>query len=180
MKDKETKEQLTNYDIRKQSILLINEDGTKERLSKKDAIIKAESMGLDLVCVAEKPDFAICKIQDYNKIRYNRQRAQREARKNQSKTKTHQVQLSANTADGDIRYRAKQATEWLLKKDIVEIQVLFKGRMITHQEYGVEKINKLIEFLTVPVKIVTPVNLNGRFMTAKIALDNDIEIKSAE
>lgn len=168
------KEYIINENIRHNVILVVLDDGTKKKLYKKDAIALANESEMDLICVSETRDFAVCKIASYSKMKYEAQRAERMARKNQTKTKSHQIEVSPNISDGDLTYRAKKVAEWLEKKDVVEITCYFKGRMITHQEFGVEKINKLIELVGLPIRMIQPIKLNGKRMSCKIELDTKV------
>jgi len=60
----------------KSKIVLIDENGNKfEDISRDEAFSKSEDVGLDLVKVGETEDHSICKIMDFNKNSYKKQRA---------------------------------------------------------------------------------------------------------
>lgn len=175
-KDKKEFRYFINDEINRNEILLVLDDKT-ERLAKNEALAKASEFNLDLVCMQTKGNLAICKLMDFNKFVFEKKKKDKELAKKQAKneTKKHTVQLSPTIGDSDIRYRAKKAREWLLSKDIVNIEILFRGRMITHKNFGIDKINKFIEYLDLQVKFIKEPsfdNESSKEMKAIIVLDD--------
>lgn len=158
MKEQQEKKEFKyfiNDEINRNEILLVLENETL-KLTKNEALEKAAESNLDLVCMQTKGNLAVCKLMNFNKFIFEKKKKDKELAKKQAKNETrkHTVQLSPTIGDSDIKYRAKKAREWLLSKDVVNIEILFKGRMITHKDFGIDKINKFIEYLELQVKFI--------------------------
>jgi len=105
-------------------------------MQRRDALRIAQEKNLDLVCVAPEAKPVVCRIMDYGKYRYERQRNAREARKNQTVITLKEVRLSPTIEDHDFNTKLKNAQKFLVKGDKVKVSVRFKGRQITHTEFG--------------------------------------------
>ena len=63
-------------------------------MSRKNALQTAQQLNLDLLCVAPNAKVPVCKILDYGKYRFQQQKKQKEAKKNQTIIEVKEVQLS--------------------------------------------------------------------------------------
>jgi translation initiation factor IF-3 len=131
-----------------------------------DALKLAIEVGLDLVEVAPNERPPVCRILDYGKFKYEQKR---KASKSQ---KTHQVQikeirLRPKTGDHDIEFKMKQARQFLMHKDKVKLNVMFRGRENAHHERGREMLAQIIAALEDVAKVEKPTGMEGgRSMTA--------------
>ena len=75
---------IVNEAIRDREVLVIGSDGTQLGvMSRHDALQKAYDEDLDLLCVAPNAQPPVCKIIDYGRYRFEQQKKEREAKKNQ-------------------------------------------------------------------------------------------------
>lgn len=134
-----------------------------------DALRLAFESGLDLVEVAPNERPPVCRIMDYGKFKYEQKR------KHSNSTKQHQVQLKEirlrpKTGDHDIDFKVKQAREFLVHKDKVKLNVIFKGRENAHHDRGRQMLTEIIEQLQDVCKVEKSPSLEGgRSMTAVLA-----------
>ena len=75
---------MINEQIRDREIRLIGQNGEQLGImSARDAYLKAQEAGLDLVKIAPTAKPPVCKIIDYGKYRYEQARKEKEAKKKQ-------------------------------------------------------------------------------------------------
>jgi len=78
-----------NREIKSETVRLIDENGEQVGVvSLKDALIRAESKKLDLVEISPNAKPPVCRILEFGKYYYQKERSFRESRKRQ-----HQVQV---------------------------------------------------------------------------------------
>lgn len=131
-----------------------------------DALAKAREVELDLVEVAPNERPPVCRIMDYGKYKYDRNK-----RKHQSThhTKTKEIRLRPKTGQHDISFKVKKAIDFLSHKDKVQVSVIFRGREMAHVEEGRRVMEGVIEELLEYGKIESPPQQNGRRMICTIA-----------
>lgn len=110
------------------------------------ALKLAQDEGLDLVEVSPDARPPVCRIMNYGKVLYERQKKSGGTR--QHKTQLKQLRLRAKTGQHDIDVRIRQAREFLSRKDKVKINVMFKGRENAHHERGMEMLGEIVKALT--------------------------------
>ena len=142
------KEMLTNEQIRAKEVLVIGPNG--EQLGVKsinDALTLANAAGFDLVQMGGKPEQPVCKLMDYNKYKYERNKKAKEASKKQrsNNAELKEFRLSVNIDVHDFNTKANQVTKYLEKGHKVKVTVRFRGREMAHTELGEEVLNRFYE-----------------------------------
>jgi translation initiation factor IF-3 len=102
---------------------------------------------LDLYCVAPNAQPPVCKILNYGKFRFEQQKQERQARKNQHVSELKQIQLSPVIGEHDVETKARKAREFLEDGDKVQVAVIFRGRQLSHKEVGEEVMTKFVALL---------------------------------
>jgi translation initiation factor IF-3 len=116
-------------------------------LSIRDALTKAQELGLDLVEVAPQAKPPVCKILDYGKFKYKEQKKEAEAKKNRSETSIKELRLRYRTDVGDLEVKLKQARDFLAEGDKVKFVMRFKGREAMYIDLGREKLDQIQQAL---------------------------------
>jgi translation initiation factor IF-3 len=129
----------------------------------------AEENTLDLVEVAPNANPPVCRVMDYGKFMYERQRKERKARKNQVKIEIKEIQLKPKTDDYHIGFKLKQAREWLEEGMKVRVRVRFRGREITHSHLGRTTLEEIKTLLADVGQVEQMPNMEGRDMIMIIA-----------
>lgn len=156
-----------NNNIRISPIRVVSDEGEQLGiLSTEDALQRARDVGLDLVEVAPNERPPVCRIMDYGKYKYDKNKKKNTG---QSHTKTKEIRLRPKTGDEDIRTKIRQAEKFLEHKDKVQVSVLFRGREMAHIEEGRKVMEMVIETLSVHGKVETPPQQHGRRMICMIA-----------
>ena len=128
-----------NEQIRDKEIRLIGADGAQMGImSPRDAMKMAIDKDLDLVKVAPQAKPPVCKILDYGKYRFEMQKKEKEAKKNQKVVELKEIRLSLNIDTNDFNTKVGQAKKFLSKGDKVKVSIRFRGRQITHSEIGMQ------------------------------------------
>ena len=160
------KEMLINEDIREKEVRLIGEDGEAlGMVTSATALKMAYDRGLDLVLIAPQATPPVCRIMDYGKYRFDREKKEKEARKKQQVIELKEVQLSCRIDVHDFETKARNAVKFLTAGNKVRVVVRFKGREMAHQELGRDVLMRF-EQAVAPAGVVEkrPV-LDGRLMT---------------
>lgn len=164
------KDMMVNEGIRARELRVIGSDGEQVGLkSKSEALKLAEAANLDLVLVAPNAKPPVARVMDYGKYRYELQKKDREARKNQKVINVKEVRLSPTIDVNDFNTKLRNARKFLEKGDKVKASIRFKGRAITHKEIGrevLERIAKETEDISV---LETRAKMDGRSMFIMLA-----------
>jgi translation initiation factor IF-3 len=99
---------------------------------------------LDLVEVAPQANPPVCRIMDFSKFKYDQEKKEREAKKNQKQSRIKEIRLHPNIDEHDYLVKMRQAQSFLKKKDRVKIDLFFKGRQIEHADLGRKILDRFI------------------------------------
>lgn len=139
-------EDLVNNLIRFPEVLVIDQNGNQLGVMKRfDAIRAAEEANLDLLCVAPMAKPPVCKILNYGKYRFEKQKKAKEIKKNQKVVETKEARITPQIDLHDIEVKAKAANKWLQEGNKVKVTVRFRGRQMSHVEIGEQTLNQFVE-----------------------------------
>ena len=137
--------QLINEQIKASNVLVIGPNGEQVGVkSIQDALTLANYAGLDLVMLNPNQDPPVCKVMDYNKYRYEKQKKEKEALKKQkaNSSELKEFRLSPVIDVGDFETKLRQVKKYLEKGDKIKLSIRFKGRQMAHTELGREVLEK--------------------------------------
>ena len=161
---------MVNDGIRARELRVIGSDGEQLGVkSKSDALQIAEAANLDLVLVSPNANPPVARIMDYGKFRFDQQKREREARKNQKVVSLKEVRLSPSIDENDFQTKLRNARKFLEKGDKVKASIRFKGRAITHKEIGQRVLDRLASELTDVATIESHPKMDGRSMFLMLA-----------
>lgn len=110
-----------------------------------EALKIARERGLDLVEVSPNAVPPVCRIQDYGKYLYEKDKSERAARKKQKVIVVKEVKFSVTVDEHDYQTKKNQAVRFLNEGDKVKASLRFKGRQMAHRDLGYNIINRLIQ-----------------------------------
>ena len=135
-----------NEDIRVKEVRLIGVDGEQVGvMPTRQALEYAYDHGVDLVMIAPTAVPPVCRAVDYGKFRFEKDKREKEAKKNQTIVKVKEIQLSCKIDTHDFNTRLSQAIKFLQGGDKVKVAIRFKGREMAHQQIGVQVIERFME-----------------------------------
>lgn len=139
-----TNKQRVNNKIRVPKVRLIGEDGTQVGIvMTNDALRQAKNAGLDLVEVAPNAKPPVCKILDYGKLQYEKQKKT----KKQKPITTKEIKIRPNIDTHDFNVKLKAIMKFLAAGHKVRVMVRFRGREMTHPETGHDLLKSIQEEL---------------------------------
>ena len=157
---------MINEQIRDREVRLVSENGEQLGImSARDAYLKAQEAGLDLVKIAPQAKPPVCKIIDYGKYRYEQARKEKEARKKQKTVEIKEVRLSPNIDTNDLNTKVGAARKFLTKGDKVKVTLRFRGREMAHMNSSRHILDEFAESLSDISVIEKAPKVEGRSMT---------------
>ena len=163
---------LINDQIKVNELMVIGPNG--EQLGTKalkDALTLASYAGLDLVLMNQNGNPPVCKVMDYNKHKYEKQKRAKEALKTQraNNKDMKEYQLSVTIDIGDFNTRKKNAENYLIKGHKIKASIRFKGRQMAHTDLGRDVLVRFADELSEVSVVETKPRLEGRTMTMILA-----------
>ena len=160
-----TKELSINEEIRAKEVRVIDANGDQLGIMPTSkALSTAYDKGLDLVEISPNSAPPVCRILDYGKYRFEREKKEKEQRKKQQTIDIKEVQLSCRIDTHDFETKLKHARRFLEDGAKVKVCIKFKGREMSHTAIGLEVITKFGEACTDLGIIEKKPALDGRQM----------------
>ena len=128
----------------------------------------ATEVGLDLVEISPNAEPPVCKIMDFGKYKYEQQKKESEARKNQKIIEVKEIKFRPGTDTHDYEVKMRSVTKFLENGDKVKITLRFRGREMAHQELGRELLERVATDIDGFGKIENIPKMEGRQMTMMI------------
>jgi translation initiation factor IF-3 len=110
-----------------------------------EALKMARERGFDLVEVSPTAVPPVCRIQDYGKFLYEKEKSDRAARKKQKVIVVKEVKFSVTVDEHDYQTKKNQAIRFLNDGDKVKASLRFRGRQMAHRELGYNIVNRVIK-----------------------------------
>ncbi len=137
------KETLLNEEITAKEVRLIGPAGeTLGIMSASRALEQAYDRGMDLVMMSAQATPPVCKIMDYGKFCFERDKREKEARKKQATVELKEIQLSCRIDTHDFETKVRHAQRFLGDGNKVRVVMKFKGREMSHTEIGREVLGR--------------------------------------
>ncbi len=138
------KDDRRNAQINVPRVRVIGADGEQVGvMMTRDAIAKAEELGMDLVEVSPNAEPPVCKIMDYGKYIYQKDKALQQARKKQKQIQVKEIKFRPTTEEADYQTKLRALTRFLEEGDKIKITVRFRGREMQHQELGAKLMDRV-------------------------------------
>lgn len=135
------------------------------------ALRTARERNLDLIEISPNSKPPVCKIGDFGKYNYEKQKKEKEQKKHKSASIVKEIRFHPNTDTHDLDFKSRHLKEFLIQGHKVKATVIFIGRMMVHQEIGRRLLDSVLEKLQEVGKIEQPPKLEGRHMTTTLIPD---------
>lgn len=135
----------------------------------REALQMAIDLNMDLVNVAPTAKPPVCRIMDYGKFRYEQQKKEKEARKNQKIVDLKEVWFRANIDEHDYQTKFRNVVKFLNEGDKVKCSVRFRGREIAHASIGQRILDRLSKEVADICVMERAPKLEGRSMIMILA-----------
>jgi len=131
----------------------------------REALRMAHDAELDLVEVAPNSNPPVCRIMDFGKFLYEREKKEREARKSQTKVEIKEIRLRPKTTGHHRDFKVDDARRWLEHNMKVRVTVRFRGREITYPEIALEDLKEIAQSLSDVSIVEQAPAIEGRAMS---------------
>jgi translation initiation factor IF-3 len=135
----------------------------------KQAMEVARNAGMDLVEVAPNAEPPVCKIMDYGKFKYQKNKRAQEAKKKQTVIQVKEVKFRPKTDEHDIQFKLRHILRFLGQKDKVKVTILFRGRELAHKDRGMDVLQRVLAELQDQAVVELPPKMEGRTMIMILA-----------
>ncbi len=131
----------------------------------------AKERGLDLIEVAANARPPVCRIGDWGRIKFERQKNDTETRRKQRETRTQvkEIKVRPKTDGHDLDFKTKKVRQFLTDGDKVKITVRFRGREHAHHDLGADQCYAVYEEVKDICKVEAPPRMDGRQMFMLLA-----------
>jgi translation initiation factor IF-3 len=133
----------------------------------RDALLKAQSVGLDLVEIAPQADPPVCKIIDYGKFKY--EQAKLKKQKSKSSTRMKEIKLRVGTGQHDYNIKMGRVEGFLDAGHKVRVVIQFKGRENAHKDLGFVAMQRIIDDLKSIANVDQAPRLGGRVIAMTLS-----------
>jgi translation initiation factor IF-3 len=155
-----------NERIRAREVRVIGEGGEQFGvMSIFEALRMAQERALDLVEVAPTAVPPVCRLLDYGKYRFEQDKKEREARKNQKVALLKEIRMGPATDEHDLEFKAKAIQKFIEEGDKVKVTVRFRGRQMAHPQLGRQVLDSIAQKLTGVASVERMPLVEGRTMS---------------
>ena len=138
-------------------------------VSLNEAQAKAEEAEIDLVEIAPQAAPPVCRLMDYGKYKYAESKRQHEARLKQKQVQVKEVKFRPGTDEGDYQIKLRNLIRFLQEGDKAKVTLRFRGREITHQEFGIALLKRVEADLQEHAVVEQFPKMEGRQMVMVVA-----------
>jgi translation initiation factor IF-3 len=133
-----------NDEIRAPQVRLIDAEGEMQGvMSARDAWLRAQAVGLDLLEISPNADPPVVKILDFGKYKYELQKKKNEAKKKQKVIEIKEIKVRPNIDENDYQVKMRAMKSFIEEGDKVKVTLRFRGREMAHQEIGIRVLERI-------------------------------------
>ena len=133
-------------------------------MSVRAALQLAEEAGVDLVEIAPMASPPVCRVMDYGKFKYQEQKRAHEAKLKQKQVQVKEIKLRPGTDENDYQIKLRNMTRFLEEEDKVKVTLRFRGREMSHQEFGMRQLERIKADLDAIGQVEQMPKMEGRQM----------------
>ncbi|MEI8097092.1 MAG: translation initiation factor IF-3 [Candidatus Moraniibacteriota bacterium] len=115
-----------------------------------DALALAKEQEADLVEVSPLAVPPVCKVTDFGKLQYRKDKQEQQQKAKQKKVETKGIRIGFRTDTHDLLFKKTQAEKFLTKGNKVRVEMILRGREKAMQEKARENLHEFLRSITVP------------------------------
>ncbi len=135
----------------------------------REALAKAQEVGLDLVEVAPTAAPPVCRIMDFGKYKYEQAKRERSAHKKSKTSELKGMRLSPKIGEHDLQVKTRAVIGFLKDGDKVRVSMWFRGREMAHPQVGEQILRRMAQQLADVGVVERPPLMEGRNMIMILA-----------
>lgn len=135
----------------------------------RDALKMAREAEMDLVEVSPNAVPPVCRVMDFGKFLYEREKKDREAKRAQTKIEVKEIRLRPKTNEAHRGFKVDDARRWLQQGNKVRVTIKFRGREMDYPEIALEDLKEIAQALADVSTIEQTPMMEGRTMLVVLA-----------
>lgn len=112
-------------------------------MSVKEAMVKSNEAGLDLVEISPNAVPPVCRIMDFGKFRYTAAKRKQEAKRKQKQIQVKEIKFRPGTDVGDYDIKLRNLVKFLESGNKTKVTIRFRGREMAHPDLGMEMLKRI-------------------------------------
>lgn len=150
--------------IQAKQVRVVTDEGQLGIMDIDSALKAAREREMDLVEIGPLADPPVCKIMDYRKFKFDKDKKQRRAKKLQAATTLKEIRMRPLIDIHDYEFKKRSVRKFIEHGDKVKVTMRFRGREFSRQELGTSVLDKLAMELKDVAKIESFPKMEGRQM----------------
>ena len=127
-----------------------------------EALDVAKKEELDLVEISPNANPPVCKIMDFGKFKYELSKKEKDSKRRQHIIHVKEIRFRPKTEKHDFNFKIKNARKFIEQGNKLKTTVIFKGREIVYQDFGMNVLKEIEKELSDIAKVESPVKKEGR------------------
>ncbi|MCX6067274.1 MAG: translation initiation factor IF-3 [Chloroflexi bacterium] len=145
----------------------------------RQALQIARDAEMDLVEVSPNAAPPVCRVLDFGKFLYEREKKEREAKKAQVKIEVKEIRLRPKTNEAHRGFKVDDARRWLNQGHKVRVTIKFRGREMDYPEIALEDLREIALSLADVSVIEQSPMMEGRTMLVVLGPSKVKPVKEA-
>ena len=138
----------------------------------REALAKAQELGLDLIEISPNAQPPVCKITDYGKFKYEQKKKDKEVKSKAHVTETKGTQVKIGTSERDMQIKAGKAAAWLKEGHRVRVDLFLWGRYKYMEfEFLKERLERFLSVIPEGFKIAEAIQKGPKGLSVSIERD---------
>lgn len=165
-----SKETRLNDEITAPMIRLIDDEGGQVGvISLAEAKKVAYDKDLDLVEISPNAEPPVCRVMNYGKYRFEKNKKLQIAKKKQKVIQVKEIKFRPGTEVGDYQVKLRNLNRFLNEGNKTKVSVRFRGREMAHRELGMELLKRIESDLEDMAVVEQYPKMEGRQMVMVLA-----------
>lgn len=114
------------------------------------ALALAKEQEADLVEVSPLAVPPVCKITDFGKLQYRKDKQEQQQKAKQKKVETKGIRIGFRTDKHDLLFKKTQAEKFLTKGNKVRVEIVLRGREKAMQDKARENLSQFLKSIAIP------------------------------
>ena len=124
---------------------------------------------LDLVEISPNADPPVCRIMNYGKYQFERNKKLQAAKKKQKQIQIKEIKFRPGTEKGDYQVKLRNLTKFLNEGNKTKVTLRFRGREMAHRELGLALLKRVEKDLEELASVEQFPKMEGRQMVMVLA-----------
>ena len=108
-----------------------------------EALRLAEDTGYDLIEIAPGASPPVCRLGNFSKFVYEKEKKLKEARKNRGGGHVKEIRIRPKIGEHDFNVKVSAISKFLKEHHKVRVSLVFMGREMEHRDIGVRMLDKI-------------------------------------